>query len=101
AMGEQWEAKYWGMAVWRAYCAWVLLNVKLPIPGLDVAGWQWIYFLNVPIGLVVLLLLYVIAGGVETPRAAGRLDLAAALMASFALVAGVGALSLAGQRGWA
>jgi hypothetical protein len=88
------------MAVGPAYGAWVLLNVALPIPGLDVVGWQWIFFLNVPVGLLVLLLLYVIAGGVETPRAAGRLDLPAALLASVALVAGVGALSLAGERGW-
>src|SRR5206468_10278514 len=53
------------------------------------------------VGLAVLLLLYVVAGGVETPRAPGRLDLTAALLASLALVAGVGALALAGQRGWA
>ena len=100
ALGVEGAATFVGMAVGPAYGAWVLLNVKLPIPGLDVAGWQWIFFLNVPVGLAVLLLLYAVAGGVETPRAPGRLDLAAAVLASVALVAGVGALSLAGQRGW-
>jgi EmrB/QacA subfamily drug resistance transporter len=101
ALGIEGAATFVGMAVGPAYGAWVLLNVSLPVPGFDVAGWQWIFFLNVPVGILVLLLLYVVAGGVETPRASGRLDLAGAALASFALVAGVGALSLAGERGWA
>jgi EmrB/QacA subfamily drug resistance transporter len=101
ALGIEGAATFVGMAVGPAYGAWVLLNVSLPIPGLDLASWQWIFFLNVPVGILVLLLLYVVAGGVETPRASGRLDLAAAVLASLALVTGVGALSLAGERGWA
>jgi EmrB/QacA subfamily drug resistance transporter len=100
ALGLEGAATFVGMAVGPAYGAWVLLNVTLPIPGLDVVGWQWIFFLNVPVGFVVLLLLYVVAGGVETPRAQGRLDIPAAILASLTLVAGVGALSLAGERGW-
>ena len=101
ALGIEGAATFVGMAVGPAYGAWVLLNVSLPIPGLDLASWQWIFFLNVPVGILVLLLLYVVAGGVETPRASGRLDLAGAVLASLALVTGVGALSLAGERGWA
>ena len=78
----------------------VLLNVALPLPGLDVAGWQWIFFLNVPAAIITLLLLYVVAGGIETPRSPGKIDLLGALLAALTLVLGVGALSLAGQRGW-
>ena len=88
------------MAVGPAYGAWVLLNVALPIPGLDLVGWQWIFFLNVPAAIVTLLLLYVVAGGVETPRARAASTLAGRCSSRFTLVAGVGALSLAGQRGW-
>jgi len=100
ALGIEGAAAFVGMAVGPAYGAWVLLNVSLPVPGLDLAGWQWIFFLNVPAGLVTLVLLYVVAGGVETPRAPGRLDLVGALLVSLALLLAVGALSLAGQRGW-
>jgi len=100
ALGIEGAATFVGMAVGPAYGAWVLLNVSLPIPGLDLSGWQWIFFLNVPAGILTLLLLYVVAGGVETPRAMGRLDLVGALLIGLTLLAGVGALSLAGQRGW-
>ena len=74
------------MAIGPAYGAWVLLIVSLPIPGLDMASWQWIFLLNVPIGIITLLLIYVVAGGIETPRAPGRLDLVGALLLSVALV---------------
>ncbi|MEP6808518.1 MAG: MFS transporter, partial [Chloroflexota bacterium] len=100
ALGIEGAATFVGMAVGPAYGAWVLLNVALPLPGVDLASWQWIFFLNVPAGIVTLLLLYVVAGGVETPRASGRLDLGGAQLIALALVVGVGALSLAGQRGW-
>jgi len=100
ALGIEGAATFVGMAVGPAYGAWVLLNVSLPIPGLDLSGWQWIFFLNVPAGILTLLLLYVVAGGVETPRARGGIDLGGGLLVALALVIGVGALSLAGQRGW-
>ncbi len=100
ALGLEGAATFVGMAVGPAYGAWVLLNVNLPIPGLDLAAWQWIFFLNVPIAVVTLLLIYVVAGGIETPRLHARLDLPGALVLAVALVAGVGALSLAGAFGW-
>ena len=100
ALGLEGAATFVGMAVGPAYGAWVLLNVNVPIPGLDLAAWQWIFFLNVPIAVVTLLLIYVVAGGIETPRLRARLDLPGALVLAVALVAGVGALSLAGAHGW-
>jgi EmrB/QacA subfamily drug resistance transporter len=100
ALGVEGAATFVGMAVGPAYGAWVLLNVNLPLPGVDLASWQWIFFLNVPAGIITLLLIYVVAGGVETPRASGRLDVVGALLISVALLTGVGALTLAGERGW-
>jgi EmrB/QacA subfamily drug resistance transporter len=103
ALGVEGAATFVGMAVGPAYGAWVLLDVSksLSLPGLDIAPWQWIFLLNVPIALLTLLLLYVIAGGIETPRHPAPLDLGGAVLASIALVAGVGAVSLAGADGWA
>ena len=100
ALGIEGAATYIGMAIGPAYGAWVLLNFALPIPGLDIAPWQWIFLLNVPIGIVTLLLIYVVAGGVETPRVRARLDLVGAVLLSVALVAGIGAITVSGTSGW-
>jgi EmrB/QacA subfamily drug resistance transporter len=100
ALGVEGAATYVGMAVGPAYGAWVLLNFALPIPRLDVASWQWIFLLNVPIGIIVLLLIYVVAGGIETPRVRGGLDLPGAVLLSLALVAGVGGVTASGANGW-
>lgn len=99
ALGIEGAATFVGMAIGPAYGAWVLLNVSLPIPGLDIAAWQWIFWLNVPIGLVVGLLLYVVAGGIETPRASGRLDFVGAFLLATGLAAAVGAVTLSGELG--
>jgi EmrB/QacA subfamily drug resistance transporter len=101
ALGVEGAATFVGMAVGPAYGAWVLLNVNLPLPGVDLAAWQWIFLLNVPAGIITLLLIYVVAGGVETPRSPGRIDLLGAVLISVALLAGVSAVTQAGQRGWA
>jgi EmrB/QacA subfamily drug resistance transporter len=101
ALGVEGAATYIGMAIGPAYGAWVLLNFSLPIPGLDIAPWQWIFLLNVPIGIVTLLLIYVFAGGVETPRIRASLDLVGAALLSVALVAGIGGITVSGANGWA
>jgi EmrB/QacA subfamily drug resistance transporter len=100
ALGLEGAATYIGMAIGPAYGAWVLLSFNVPIPRLDVAGWQWIFLLNVPIGIVTLLLIYVVAGGIETPRVSGRLDLVGAALLSVALAAGIGGITVSGANGW-
>ncbi|MGH2402081.1 MAG: MFS transporter, partial [Candidatus Limnocylindria bacterium] len=94
ALGVEGAATYVGMAIGPAYGAWVLLNFRLPIPGLDIASWQWIFLLNVPIGIITLLLIYVVAGGIETPRVRAGLDLGGAVLLSLALAAGIGAITV-------
>ena len=102
ALGVEGAATYIGMAIGPAYGAWVLLSfAPLPELRLDVVGWQWIFLLNVPIGIVTLLLIYVVAGGIETPRVRARLDLGGALLLSVALVAGIGGITVSGANGWA
>lgn len=100
ALGVEGAATYIGMAIGPAYGAWVLLNFSLPIARLDVASWQWIFLLNVPIGIVTMLLIYVVAGGIETPRVRAGLDLGGAALLSVALVAGIGAVTISGADGW-
>jgi EmrB/QacA subfamily drug resistance transporter len=100
ALGLEGAATYVGMAIGPAYGAWVLLTFRLPIPGLDIAAWQWIFWLNVPIGIVVMLLIYVVAGGIETPRVRAGLDLGGAVLLTVTLVAGIGAVTLSGAVGW-
>jgi EmrB/QacA subfamily drug resistance transporter len=100
ALGLEGAATYVGMAIGPAYGAWVLLNFRLPIPGVDIAPWQWIFWLNVPIGIITMLLIYVVAGGIETPRVRARLDLGGALLLSVGLAAGIGAVTLTGTAGW-
>jgi EmrB/QacA subfamily drug resistance transporter len=100
ALGVEGAATYIGMAIGPAYGAWVLLGFSVPLPGLDVASWQWIFLLNVPIGIVTLLLIYVVAGGIETPRVRSSVDLVGALLLSVALVAGIGAITISGTEGW-
>lgn len=101
ALGVEGAATYVGMAIGPAYGAWVLLNVAIPVPRFEVAPWQWIFLFNVPIGIVVMLLIYVVAGGVETPRVRARLDLGGALLLSLALAAGVAGITMSGASGWA
>ncbi len=100
ALGLEGAATFVGMAVGPAYGAWVLLNVTISLPNVDLATWQWIFFLNVPAGILTLLMIYVVAGGIETPRARGGIDLPGALLVTVTLLSAVAALTLAGDRGW-
>ena len=63
------------------------------------ASWRWVMFVNVPIGLAVLLV-----GGavlVETERREGRFDMAGAVASTAGMTSLVLGLVEAGTRGWA
>ena len=62
------------------------------------ASWRWVMFVNVPIGIVVLLAGASVLG--ETERRTGRLDLAGALTSTIGMTAVVLGLVEVGTSGW-
>ena len=63
------------------------------------ASWRWVMFVNVPIGLAVLLVGRAVL--IETPRRHGRFDVAGAITSTAGMTAVVFGLVEAGSRGWA
>ncbi|HEV3212838.1 MAG TPA: MFS transporter [Acidimicrobiales bacterium] len=64
----------------------------------ELVSWRWVMFVNVPIGLAVLLIGRVVL--TETPRRHGRFDLAGALTSTLGMSAVVLGLVEAASRGW-
>ncbi|MCH6469141.1 MFS transporter [Sinomonas terrae] len=64
----------------------------------DTANWRWTLFINVPIGLLVLVAVPRLVG--ETPRRPGRFDVVGAVAATGGAVAIVWALIQAPDYGW-
>lgn len=75
-------------------------SIGLILGGLltDVGSWRWTLFINVPIGLAVLLLARRFVR--ETPRRTGRFDVVGAVSATGGAVAVVWALIGAADHGW-
>ena len=63
-----------------------------------VPAWRWIFYVNVPVGIVALVLVWAASSGWETPRRTGRVDLAGAVLFSAFLAGALGALTLIGSR---
>ena len=59
-------------------------------------AWRWVFYVNVPIGLIALLVAWAASSGWETPRRQMGLDLAGAIVWSVALAAALGATTLIG-----
>jgi MFS family permease len=57
-------------------------------------AWRWVFYINVPIGLVALVVAWAASSGWETPRRASGLDLPGAVLFSLALAALLGGLTL-------
>lgn len=69
-------------------------------PLLDLLGpaWRWIFYLNVPIGIVTLALGWAAFHGWDTPRRAGRVDILGGLVFTVALASGLVAVTLLGSN---
>jgi MFS family permease len=69
-----------------------------PLAGLLAPAWRWVFYVNVPVGLVALVIAWAASSGWETPRRAGRVDLVGAVLFSALLVGALGALTLLGSQ---
>ena len=50
-----------------------------PLPALLAPAWRWVFYLNVPISVVALVLAWAATGGWDTPRRSTRIDLPGAI----------------------
>ncbi len=64
-------------------------------------GWPWVFFVNVPVGIILLFLLRQQLPAQPRPTGSGRLDVASAILVTAATGTLLYALIGAGDRGWA
>lgn len=63
-------------------------------------GWQWVFYINVPIGLIVLVALARMLPAHMSPTTRGHLDVPGAILVTAATGTAIYALINAGDRGW-
>ncbi len=68
-----------------------------PLVDLLTPAWRWVFYVNVPIGIVALVLAWAASSGWETPRRAARIDLPGAAAFTIGLGAGLIGLTLLGS----
>ncbi len=61
-------------------------GIEDPLAAILAPAWRWVFYLNVPIGIVALTLAWAASPGWETPRRPGRIDVASAALYGLALV---------------
>jgi MFS family permease len=71
-------------------------GVTDPLAAILAPAWRWVFYLNIPIGLIALTLAWAASPGWETPRRPGRIDLPGAALYGVALVALLVGLTLIG-----
>jgi MFS family permease len=69
-----------------------------PLTDLLVPAWRWVFYVNVPIGILAVAIAWAASSGWETPRRAGRVDLVGAALFSLFLLGTLGSLTLLGAR---
>src|SRR6185503_11131087 len=60
-------------------------------------AWRWVFYVNIPIGLIAMTLAWAAGGDWETPHRRGRIDIAGAILYGVALVSGLLGLTLLGS----
>ncbi len=73
------------------------IDAASPLAGLLAPAWRWVFYVNVPIGVVALVVAWAAGPGADTPRRAGRVDVMGAALAGVVLTSVLGALTLLGS----
>jgi hypothetical protein len=60
-------------------------------------AWRWVFYLNIPIGLIALVLTWAAAPDWDSPRRAGHVDVVGAALVGIALLAGLIGLTIIGS----
>ena len=68
-----------------------------PLVDLFDPAWRWVFYLNVPIGVIAIALAWAASAGWDTPGRPGRVDILGAVLFSVALAAALGAVSVVGS----
>jgi MFS family permease len=69
-----------------------------PVAALVIPAWRWIFYVNVPVGIIALAIAWAASEGWDTPRRPGRVDLVGAALVGAALIGTLGALTLLGSQ---
>lgn len=109
ALGVIGALTFLGMAAGPFVGVWVLDAIhpdvilgRSGLPGTPLASvlapvWRWVFYLNVPIGVVALALAWAATAGWETPRGSGRVDVAGAATFTIGLGTALLAVTLFGS----
>ena len=89
------ERRSWPRSIPRR--RWSPPGITGPAAEVLAPAWRWVFYLNIPIGLIALVLAWAASPGWETPRRPGRIDLAGAALYGVALVSGLIGLTLLGS----
>lgn len=73
------------------------LGLEGPLGAALAPAWRWIFYVNVPIGIIAIALAWAASSGWETPRRPGRVDVVGAALFTIALASGLVGLTLLGS----
>ena len=108
ALGVVGALTFLGMAAGPVVGAAILASVH-PAEALEAAGltgtaaaildpaWRWVFYINIPFGIIAIALAWAASADWETPRRPGRVDIVGAIWFGVALVAGLIGLTLLGS----